>query len=49
MTVAMGTLQASGVVRYTRGRVAVLDRARLEAESCGCYAITRSSFARLLG
>jgi CRP-like cAMP-binding protein len=49
VTVAMGTLQSAGIVRYTRGRVEVLDRARLEEASCGCYHITRSSLARLLG
>jgi CRP-like cAMP-binding protein len=49
VTVAMGTLQAEGVVRYMRGRVAVLDRRRLEEASCGCYAITRAAFDRLFG
>lgn len=49
VTVAMGTLQAQGVVRYMRGRVVVLDRGRLEAGSCGCYRITRASLERLLG
>jgi hypothetical protein len=44
----MGTLQAANVVRYTRGRVEVLDRPRLEEASCGCYHITRSALARLL-
>jgi CRP-like cAMP-binding protein len=48
VTVAMGTLQAANVVRYTRGRVEVLDRPRLEEASCGCYHITRSALARLL-
>jgi CRP-like cAMP-binding protein len=49
VTVAMGTLQAADVVRYTRGRVEVLDRPRLEEASCGCYHITRSALVRLLG
>jgi CRP-like cAMP-binding protein len=49
VTVAMGTLQADGIVRYVRGRVTVLDRARLEAASCDCYAITCASFDRLFG
>lgn len=49
VTVAMGALQGAGIVRYTRGRVAVLDRARLEEASCGCYHITRTSLDRLLG
>ena len=49
VTVAMGTLQAADVVRYTRGRVEVLDRPRLEEASCGCYHITRTALVQLLG
>jgi CRP-like cAMP-binding protein len=49
VTVAMGTLQGEGAVRYMRGRVKILDRPRLEEASCGCYHITRTAFARLLG
>ena len=49
VTVAMGTLQALGIVRYTRGRIAVLDRPRLEEVSCGCYHVTRTALGRLLG
>jgi CRP-like cAMP-binding protein len=49
VTVAMGTLQGAGIVRYTRGRVAVLDRPRLEEVSCGCYHVTRTALDRLLG
>jgi CRP-like cAMP-binding protein len=48
VTVAMGTLQAAGIVRYVRGRVVVLDRPRLEEASCGCYHITRTALERLL-
>jgi CRP-like cAMP-binding protein len=49
VTVALGALQAEGVVRYARGRMVVLDRRRLEGASCGCHAITRAALARLLG
>ena len=49
VTVAMGVLQNAGIVRYTRGRVEVLDRRRLEEASCGCYRITQTSLDRLLG
>jgi hypothetical protein len=48
VTVAMGTLQTVGLIRYTRGRVEVLDRPRLEEASCGCYHITRGARDRLL-
>lgn len=49
VTVAMGALQGLGLVRYARGRITILDRPRLEEVSCGCYHVTRTSFARLLG
>lgn len=47
--VAMGTRQHAGIVSYVRGRAVVQDRPRLEEASCGCYHVTRTSFARLLG
>jgi CRP-like cAMP-binding protein len=49
VTVAMGVLQSAGIVRYARGRVIVLDRARLEEASCGCYHITGDALGRLYG
>lgn len=49
VSVAMGTLQNAGVVRYARGRVTVLDRAKLEEASCTCYQITQTALTRLLG
>jgi CRP-like cAMP-binding protein len=41
-------LQQAGFIRYTRGRVVVLDRAGLENASCQCYQILREVFDRLL-
>jgi CRP-like cAMP-binding protein len=49
VTVAMGALQAAEILRYSRGRITVLDRPRLEEASCGCYHITRTAQDRLLG
>jgi CRP-like cAMP-binding protein len=49
VTVAMGALQGEGLVRYTRGRITIVDRPRLEEVSCGCYHVTRTALARLLG
>jgi hypothetical protein len=48
VTVAAGALQKAGAIRYTRGRIQVVDRARLEAASCECYGVIRSVADQLL-
>jgi len=48
VTEAAGRLQDAGLIRYRRGRVAVLDRRGLEAASCECYPIVKTEFDRLL-
>jgi CRP-like cAMP-binding protein len=49
VTVAATILQQTGAISYTRGRIAVLDRARLEAASCECYGMVQVQFNQLLG
>lgn len=49
VTVAAGTLQSAGYVRYRGGRMRVIDREGLERSSCECYRIIRAEFDRLLG
>jgi CRP-like cAMP-binding protein len=39
VTVVAGTLQKAGLITYHRGRVAVLDREKLEAAACECYRV----------
>ncbi len=41
-------LQKSGLIRYARGRIAVLDRAGLERLTCECYAVVKKEYDRLL-
>lgn len=41
-------LQAAGVIRYQRGRITILDRARLEQASCECHAAVQAHFDRVL-
>lgn len=38
VTVVAGILQKAGLITYHRGRVAIVDRPRLESASCECYA-----------
>lgn len=37
VSIAAGTLQQAGFIRYRRGRVTVTDRAGLETAACECY------------
>ena len=48
VTEAAGKLQRDGLIRYTRGRISVLDRANLEKSVCECYAVVKKEFDRLL-
>ena len=41
-------LQKAGLIRYSRGRISVLDRAGLEQRSCECYAVVKKEYDRLL-
>lgn len=49
VTVAAGMLQQAGLIRYSRGKITVLDRARLEEASCECYEVVRAKYDELLG
>ena len=48
ITEAAGRLQASGVIRYRRGHISVIERAGLETRSCECYAVVKKELTRLL-
>jgi len=48
VTEAAGKLRRAGVIRYSRGRIVVLDRDRLEQEVCECYAVVKRENDRLL-
>jgi CRP-like cAMP-binding protein len=48
VTLAAGALQADGLIRYHRGELTVLDRGRLEAAACNCYATDRQSYAEVM-
>ena len=48
VTAAALKLQQAGVIRYSRGHIAVLDRERLEQRTCECYAVAKKEYERLL-
>ena len=48
VTEAALQLQASGLIRYSRGRITVLDRPALEKRTCECYRVVKREYDRLL-
>jgi CRP-like cAMP-binding protein len=48
VTAAAGNLQESGLIRYRRGHISVLQRAGLESRACECYGVVKKEIARLL-
>ena len=49
VTAAAGALQRAGLIRYSRGKVTILDRRGLIRRSCECYGVSKLEFDRLLG
>jgi CRP-like cAMP-binding protein len=48
VTEAAGKLQAEGLIEYSRGKITVVDRAKLENRVCECYAVVKREYDRLL-
>jgi len=48
VTEAAGHLQEAGLIQYSRGRIKVVNRAKLEKRVCECYAVVKKEFNRLL-
>ncbi|MFZ6655959.1 Crp/Fnr family transcriptional regulator [Undibacterium sp. TJN19] len=44
---AAGNLQRTGLIRYSRGAIVVLDRPGLEKVVCECYAVIRREFSQV--
>jgi CRP-like cAMP-binding protein len=48
VTEAAGRLQKSGLIRYRRGNITIVDRRGLEGAACECYGVIAAGFERLL-
>lgn len=44
VTAAAGALQRKGLIRYSRGRIHIVDPAGLEKEACECYSTVRGIY-----
>jgi CRP-like cAMP-binding protein len=49
VSLTMTDLQKAGLIRYSRGRVKILDRKGLQKRACECYKTSKLEFDRLLG
>lgn len=49
VTEAAGKLQQAGLIRYSRGRISVLNRPGLEERVCECYEVVRTEYIRIFG
>jgi CRP-like cAMP-binding protein len=45
---AAGNLQRAGIIKYSRGKIDVLARPKLEKTACECYAVLKSQLNDLL-
>jgi len=48
VTMAAGALQKAGLISYSRGKIVILDRRRLEDRSCECYRIVHDELDNFL-
>jgi CRP-like cAMP-binding protein len=44
VTAAAGALQRRGLIRYSRGRIQIVDSATLETVACECYPLVRNLY-----
>jgi Mn-dependent DtxR family transcriptional regulator len=49
VTVDAHTLQHAGLIKYSRGKIQILDVDGLHESACECHETVRSQYTRLLG
>lgn len=49
VSIAAGTLQRAGIIRYHHGKITILDRVGLENGACECYEAVASEYRALFG
>ncbi len=45
---AASSLQEAGLIRYSRGKMTIVDREKLKKFSCECYGVIQTAYQRLL-
>ena len=48
VTMAAGALQRAGLIRYSRGKIVILDRPGLEKNACECFRIIHDELNQFL-
>ncbi len=49
VSIAAGTLQRAGVIRYQHGKITIVDRVGLENAACECYEAVAGEYRALFG
>src|SRR5439155_1928476 len=49
VTVVAHTLQAAGLIKYSRGKIQIVNREGLQDSACECYATVNKHYQSLLG
>ncbi len=49
VTEVLQSLRGQGLLKYSRGKITILDRQGMEAAACECYQSVEDEYARLMG
>ena len=49
VTTVARTLQEAGIIKYSRGKIAIVDVEGLRESACECYETVREQYGQLLG